>query len=71
MGFTPIGVYHGIGYKRGAWHDVAWFERPLAPRDAAPQPPRALRECRDEDAFVAALSSADRFRVRLDLTRDE
>jgi len=22
VGFTPIGVYRGIGYKQGAWHDV-------------------------------------------------
>ena len=21
-GFTPVGVYRGVGYKRGAWHDV-------------------------------------------------
>jgi L-amino acid N-acyltransferase YncA len=57
VGFTPVGVYHGIGYKRGAWHDVAWFERPLAPRDAAPQPPRPLGDCRDDPAFAAALST--------------
>lgn len=26
MGFAPIGVYRGIGYKHGAWHDVIWLE---------------------------------------------
>lgn len=39
MGFMPVGVYRGVGYKLGAWHDVAWFERLLAPRDASPPYP--------------------------------
>jgi phosphinothricin acetyltransferase len=56
VGFTPVGVYRGIGYKQGEWHDVGWFERALAPRDAAPAAPRALRDCRDEAAFAAALA---------------
>lgn len=57
IGFTPVGVYCGIGHKFGAWHDVAWFERALGPRDASPAPPRALGECRDEPAFAAALEA--------------
>ena len=57
VGFTPVGVYRGVGYKRGAWHDVAWFERPLAPHDTDPSPPRPLPECRDDPAFRAALAS--------------
>lgn len=57
MGFTPVGVYQGIGYKQGAWHDVAWFERLLLPRDINPAPPRPLSECRNEPALAAALSS--------------
>ena len=34
LGFTPVGVYHRIGYKFGAWRDVAWYERAL--RDGPP-----------------------------------
>ena len=30
MGFERVGVYHRVGYKMNKWHDVAWFERPLA-----------------------------------------
>jgi L-amino acid N-acyltransferase YncA len=56
--FTPIGVYHGIGYKLGAWHDVGWFERPLAPRDADPLPPRPLAELRADPAVADALGTA-------------
>ena len=55
VGFTPVGVYRGIGYKFGAWHDVAWFERELAPRGASPPPPRALTELSDDPAIAAAL----------------
>jgi phosphinothricin acetyltransferase len=58
MGFTPVGVYRGVGYKLGAWHDVAWFERPLAPRVAEPPPPVPLDRLRADDAFTNAFASA-------------
>jgi phosphinothricin acetyltransferase len=29
MGFEPIGVFPRVGWKLGAWHDVAWYYRPL------------------------------------------
>src|SRR6476646_7630842 len=29
MGFTPVGIYRGVGYKLGKWRDVMWLERPL------------------------------------------
>jgi len=31
VGFTQIAVYHQVGFKTGAWHDVAWLERMLSP----------------------------------------
>ncbi len=37
MGFQPVGVYREIGWKHGAWHDVAWVQRSLS---AATGPPR-------------------------------
>lgn len=57
LGFTMVGVYRGVGYKFGAWHDVGWFERELAPRIMEPPLPRALRDCRDDPALAAALSA--------------
>jgi L-amino acid N-acyltransferase YncA len=42
MGFEPIGVYPGVGYKFGAWRDVGWWGLELAPRPARPAEPRAL-----------------------------
>jgi len=34
VGFEPVGVFRAIGYKFGAWHDVAWVQRRL--RDGPP-----------------------------------
>lgn len=31
LGFVDVGVFHRIGWKLGAWHDVAWLELDLAP----------------------------------------
>ena len=30
LGFRHVGTYHEIGFKAGAWHDVGWWELPLA-----------------------------------------
>jgi L-amino acid N-acyltransferase YncA len=38
LGFEPVGTYRRIGYKLGAWHDVAWMQRALAPQDDASAP---------------------------------
>lgn len=42
FGFVPAGVHHKSGYKGGAWHDVAWMEKPLAPHADMPAPPRSI-----------------------------
>lgn len=34
LGFEPAGVYRRVGHKDGAWHDVAWLQKTLAPDDA-------------------------------------
>jgi L-amino acid N-acyltransferase YncA len=39
MGFQPVGTYRRIGYKHGAWHDVAWTQRVLADDDEPPAEP--------------------------------
>jgi L-amino acid N-acyltransferase YncA len=36
MGFAAVGVHPRIGWKFGAWHDVAFAQRALGPEDAAP-----------------------------------
>jgi L-amino acid N-acyltransferase YncA len=39
MGFEPVGVYRRIGFKHGAWHDVAWTQRILAEGEDPPPEP--------------------------------
>ena len=39
MGFHPVGTYERIGYKLGAWHDVAWMQMTLAGADEPPAEP--------------------------------
>jgi phosphinothricin acetyltransferase len=43
-GFALVGVYHHVGYKFGAWHDVAWFERAILLAEKEPPEPRAFGE---------------------------
>lgn len=63
--FTPVGVYRGVGYKRGAWHDVLWLERDLAPRTADPDPPVPLSVLVDGPEFgEALLAGTARLRFR-------
>ncbi|HVQ57565.1 MAG TPA: GNAT family N-acetyltransferase [Solirubrobacterales bacterium] len=38
LGFAQIGVSRGIGWKRGAWHDVGWYQLQLAPATNEPPP---------------------------------
>jgi L-amino acid N-acyltransferase YncA len=40
IGMHRIGVYEGVGYKLGAWHDVAWYHLRLA--DPAGDPPEPV-----------------------------
>jgi L-amino acid N-acyltransferase YncA len=39
MGFQPMGISRRIGWKHGAWHDVAWVQRTIA---AAQDPPAEI-----------------------------
>jgi phosphinothricin acetyltransferase len=57
MGFQPVGVYRQVGYKCGAWHDVAWYQLLLQPRPLEPALPKALNEVRHSAEWDAALSA--------------
>ncbi len=56
LGFRPIGVFHNVGYKLGAWHDVGWWELALQSPPDLPLRPRALPEVANSDAWRAALA---------------
>jgi L-amino acid N-acyltransferase YncA len=40
MGFEPVGTFRRIGWKHGAWHDVAWLQRTIAAGQDPPAEPR-------------------------------
>lgn len=40
LGFKPVGVYEGVGYKLGRWHDVGWWGLRLQEMPERPRPPR-------------------------------
>ena len=44
MGFHLAGTWHSAGFKCGAWRDVGWFEKAIAPYDAPPAPIRPIGE---------------------------
>jgi L-amino acid N-acyltransferase YncA len=39
MGMTLVATYPRVGFKYGAWHDVAWYWRRLSEPDDAPREP--------------------------------
>jgi len=42
LGFEPAGVYRRVGWKHGAWHDVAWVQKDLRATDGCALPPEPL-----------------------------
>lgn len=53
MGFRLTGTSRNAGYKNGQWHDVLWYELPLAPYDVPPAPVVPIRQL--DPAAVDAL----------------
>lgn len=41
MGFELVGTYHNVGFKKGTWLDVGWWQRRLREPPAQPDDPRA------------------------------
>ena len=56
FGFQPIGTYRAVGYKMGAWHDVAWWQLSLREqRDGTPDPPRSINAVAGSAAYERAI----------------
>jgi L-amino acid N-acyltransferase YncA len=60
LGFVPIGVYRAVGFKRGAWHDVGWWQLELRPRVGTPGVPIALPRMIVEAPFEVAAALSGR-----------
>jgi phosphinothricin acetyltransferase len=59
VGFKKVGVYHDVGYKFGRWHDVGWYERPLAEHVLEPPEPIAFPALATSPAVKAAFMRAE------------
>jgi phosphinothricin acetyltransferase len=59
LGFQPVGVYRNIGFKCGAWHDVAWWQLVLREpsRGLVPDPPVPLPLLERSAAWHEALQA--------------
>jgi phosphinothricin acetyltransferase len=57
LGFRPIGVYHAVGYKLGAWHDVGWWELTLRAHTVPPEPLKDFQALQASSAWEEALAS--------------
>jgi phosphinothricin acetyltransferase len=57
VGFTLVGVYPGVGYKFGAWHDVAWYQIPLQAERMNPDPPVPVSTVVESSAWSGAVSN--------------
>lgn len=56
-GFRPIGVYQGVGYKLGSWHDVGWWALSLQTQRRPPAPWHEVRTLQTSPAWQAALAA--------------
>lgn len=56
MGFTLVGIYQGVGYKHGVWHDVAWYQRALQKERSNPELPVAVSTLVDSPEWLEAIT---------------
>jgi L-amino acid N-acyltransferase YncA len=56
VGFKPVAVFRGIGFKLGQWRDVGWWERGIQPEVADPPPPQAIGEILNTGSVQDALA---------------
>lgn len=59
LGFQPVGVYRSVGFKRGAWHDVGWWQLALRERTGMPDPPRSFADAQRDPEWGRALAAGE------------
>ena len=64
VGFTLGGVYRGIGFKLGHWHDVAWYEVELQPEAPDPPAPKPLNAVVDSQGWKDAIAQGVTYYAR-------
>ena len=59
MGFQPVGVNRGIGYKRGQWHDVGIWQMQIQPKPSTPGMPQPKDALLHTEEWAAALAGGE------------
>ncbi len=59
MGFREVGVYKKVGYKLGGWHDVRWYQRPLAEYPGHPERPAVFHTVQNASSVTSILGGAN------------
>jgi L-amino acid N-acyltransferase YncA len=57
MGFQLVGMYTNVGFKAGAWHDVAWLGLALQEELTNPTLPISISKLQNTDELESALKS--------------
>ena len=57
VGFKPVGIYHNVGFKLGAWHDVGWWSLVLQQTVGRPASPVDLPALSGRPDVETALAS--------------
>jgi len=57
MGFLPLAVYRGVGFKASAWHDVGWWHLVVTRHPPSPTAPKPLADVQHQPEWEALLSS--------------
>jgi phosphinothricin acetyltransferase len=60
VGFRPLAVYRGVGYKFGRWLDVGWWELDLRPQSKDPEEPVALGSLTLNDSLKQSMLAAEK-----------
>lgn len=60
LGFRPAAVFRGVGYKRGQWLDVGWWQLELQPERCNPPEPRPISAICDSAPVKTMLAEAQR-----------
>lgn len=68
LGFRTAGVFRAAGFKAGAWRDVTWFEKALAPQIESPAPVAALGQLPPE-AVAQTLLAAEKQLMAVGISR--
>ena len=60
VGFSPVAIFPGVGYKLGQWRDVGWWQIVLQPEILDPPRPRSIHELAGSEAAQAALAAGEK-----------